>query len=61
MTKEQAYSSAENLLKCIFSESDTICINICLAVADRNSEYITKCLDEVIDLCNTIKEGLKDK
>ena len=60
MTKEQAFDVAEKFLLHIYSEDVIICANICTAVADKNTFYISKSLDEVIKLCESIKDGLKE-
>ena len=58
MTKEEAFIVAEKLLMHIYSEDITICARICTASADKDRDYLTGCLDEVIKFCNNIKKGM---
>ena len=59
MTKEQALNSARLFLLTIYEEDIDLCARICVAIKDENTGYLCKCLDEVIKLCESIKEGLK--
>ena len=59
MTKEQALNSARLFLLTIYEEDINLGARICVAIKDENTGYLCKCLDEVIKLCESIKEGLK--
>ena len=58
MTKEQSFNVAEKLLLNIYSDDVMICARICTASADKNRDYMTNCLDEVINFCNEIKKAM---
>ena len=59
MTKEQALNTARLFLLHIYEEDVNLCARICVAIKDENTGYLCKCFDEVIKLCESIKEGLK--
>lgn len=59
MTKEQALNSARLFLLQVYDEDANLWARINLAFKDKNTGYLCKCLDEVIKLCESIKEGLK--
>ena len=61
MTREQAFSVAERLLLHIYSDDVMICAKICTAVADKDKDYLTGSLDEIIKFCEEIKKGMWEK
>ena len=61
MTKEQAFNVAEKLLLHIYSDDVMICAKICTAVADKDKDYLTSSLDEIIKFCEEIKKGISEE
>lgn len=61
MTKEQAFNAAEKLLLHIYGDDVMICAKICTASADRDRDYMTGCLDEIIKFCEQLKKTMWGK
>lgn len=59
LTKEQALHSAEKLLTHIYDGEVELVARVCVASADKNTEYLYHALDELEKFIELIKEGLK--
>lgn len=59
LTKEQALHSAEKLLTHLYDGEVELVARVCVASADKDTEYLYHALDEVIKFIELVKEGLK--
>ena len=58
MTKEESFNAAEKLLMNIYNGHMEVCARVCTAVANKDKDYLTGSLDEIIKFCEEIKKGM---
>ena len=57
--KNSTITTIEKFLLHIYSEDVLICARICTASADKDIDYLYKCLEEVEDFIIKLKKELK--
>ena len=60
MTKDQAIQASEKLLMHIYDGEFELVARICVASADKDTEYLYHALDEAAKFIEELKAGLKE-